>query len=132
MDERLTLLLTDKNHSRPNSPVHSIRSPERVSTPLPPKRTKGSHQDPKDKEDIPRGAKAKKPDAFEGKRRNQEAENFLMKMEVYFNDYPGAFNENKKITATLSNMKEGDATRWAQPLLKRILEGTEHTALSSW
>ncbi len=111
-----------------DSPALSIQSPERGSTPLPPRMAKENHQNPRDNEDIPRGAKAKIPDAFEGKRRNQEAKNFLMKMEVYFNDYPGAFNENKKITATLSNMKEGDATRWAQPLLKRILEGTKHTA----
>jgi hypothetical protein len=29
-------------------------------------------------------------------------------------------------------MKDGDATRWAQPLLQRIISGKEHPALQSW
>src|SRR5436190_20064633 len=136
MDEQLTLLLNEnKETERPPSPTDSIRSRERESTPFFRKRRTSSPPPRKEKpktEEIPRGAKAKKPDAFEGKRRDQAADIFLMRMEVYFNDYPGAFDDHKKITAALSNMKEGDATRWAQPLLKRLLEGREHPALRSW
>ena len=40
-----------------------------------------------------------------------------MKMEVYFSDYKRAFNDQWKISTTLTNMEEGEASKWAQPLL---------------
>ncbi|KAG8706462.1 hypothetical protein FRC08_001062 [Ceratobasidium sp. 394] len=84
------------------------------------------------REDIPKGARTKKPEPFEGKKRLQEAENFLMKMEVYFNDYGTYFTDDRRIDATLVNMKEGEATKWAKPLLAKRLAGTAHPALASW
>ncbi|KAG8729123.1 hypothetical protein FRC10_004272 [Ceratobasidium sp. 414] len=79
------------------------------------------------RDNIPKGAKAKKPEPFEGKKRDQEAEVFLMKMEMYFNDYPGAFSDKRKISATLTNiMKEGDGTQWAKPLLRKLLDEVPH------
>ncbi|KAG9087681.1 hypothetical protein FS749_002750 [Ceratobasidium sp. UAMH 11750] len=55
-----------------------------------------------------------------------------MKMEVYFNDYGTYFTDEKRIDATLVNMKEGEATKWAKPLLAKRLAGTAHPALVSW
>ncbi|KAG9097342.1 hypothetical protein FS749_006549 [Ceratobasidium sp. UAMH 11750] len=55
-----------------------------------------------------------------------------MKMEVYFNDYGTYFTNEKRIDATLVNMKEGEATKWAKPLLAKRLTGTAHPALASW
>src|SRR6266576_286722 len=55
-----------------------------------------------------------------------------MKMEVYFRDYEDTFTDTRKISATLVNMKEGQASRWAKPLLKKLLDRTEYEALASW
>ena len=36
-------------------------------------------------------------------------------MEIYFGDYDeGTFNDNRKISATLMNMGEGEASNWAR------------------
>lgn len=56
---------------------------------------------------IPEGAKAKKPEPFSGK--HQKAETFMMKMEIYFNDYGNTFTDRRKISTTLTNMAEGEA-----------------------
>ncbi|KAG8716519.1 hypothetical protein FRC08_009336 [Ceratobasidium sp. 394] len=55
-----------------------------------------------------------------------------MKMEVYFNDCGTYFTDQKKINTTLVNMKEGEATKWAKPLLAKWLAGTAHPTLASW
>ena len=55
-----------------------------------------------------------------------------MKMEIYFNDYPKAFDHARKITATLTNMAEGEASKWAKPLLRKALDQEDHSALRSW
>ncbi|KAG8678177.1 hypothetical protein FRC08_017999 [Ceratobasidium sp. 394] len=55
-----------------------------------------------------------------------------MKMEVYFNDYGTYFTNDRRINATLVNMKEGEATKWAKPLLAKRLVGTAHPTLASW
>ncbi|QRV84965.1 Retrotransposon gag protein [Ceratobasidium sp. AG-Ba] len=65
----------------------------------------------KTKDEIPKGARAKKPEAFNGKR-GQEAEIFLMKMEIYFKDY--------------------EAAKWAKPLLRKILDEEPHEYLANW
>ncbi|KAG9099589.1 hypothetical protein FRC06_005110, partial [Ceratobasidium sp. 370] len=61
-------------------------------------------------EQVPKGAKAKKPEPSEGKKKDMEAELFLMRMEVYFRDHPNAFTDEKTISTTLVNMKEGQAS----------------------
>jgi polyhydroxyalkanoate synthesis regulator phasin len=82
--------------------------------------------------DIPKEARAKKPDPYSG-RKGQEAENFLMKMNLYFGDYPeGTFNDYRKMTLTLTNMKEGEASNWALPLLQRLTTGKTHEFTKSW
>ncbi|QRW08586.1 Retrotransposon gag protein [Ceratobasidium sp. AG-Ba] len=85
----------------------------------------------KTKDEIPKGARAKKPEAFNGKR-GQEAEIFLMKMEIYFNDYGTAFDNNRKMATFLTNMGEGEAAKWAKPLLRKILDEEPHEYLANW
>ena len=55
-----------------------------------------------------------------------------MEMEVYFSDYKKAFGDQQKISTTLTNMEEGKASKWAQPLLCQLLDGTTHKPLESW
>ncbi|QRV84618.1 Retrotransposon gag protein [Ceratobasidium sp. AG-Ba] len=107
-----------------NPPGPPSEPPSRGHTPHPrtPKKPK---QTP---EDIPKGARAKKPDTFSGKR-GQEAEIFLMKMEIYFNDYGTAFNDSRKMATFLTNMGEGEASKWAKPLLRKILDQEQHEYL---
>lgn len=83
------------------------------------------------KEDLPKGARLKKPEAFSGKR-GREAETYLMKMELYFCEYPNSFDDDRKIEAVLANMAEGEASQWAQPILLKQLNGTFHKNLQSW
>jgi cell pole-organizing protein PopZ len=123
-----------QKQERPSSAA-SMRSevtfhPQRHSTR---NRTLGEEEesDREASDKIPKGAKAKKPEAFKGKR-GQEAENFLMKMEVYFSDYGQAFDDRRKITTTLTNMEEGEATKWAKPLLRRQIDQTAHESLRTW
>ena len=80
---------------------------------------------------IPSKARAKKPEPFSGKR-GLDADIFLMKMELYFDDYADAFDDNRKISTTLSNMGEGDGSKWAQPLLRKWLDKELHTYFLSW
>ncbi|QRV87193.1 Retrotransposon gag protein [Ceratobasidium sp. AG-Ba] len=81
---------------------------------------------------VPKEARTKKPDPFNG-RKGKEAENFVMKMEIYFDDYEeGIFNDKKKITNVLMNMQNGDAGNWAQPFLRKLLLKEEHPILESW
>ncbi|QRV93052.1 Retrotransposon gag protein [Ceratobasidium sp. AG-Ba] len=113
-----------------NPPGPPSEPPSRGHTPLPrtPKKPKQTENTP---EDIPKGARAKKPDAFSGKR-GQEAEIFLMKMEIYFNDYGTAFNDSRKMATFLTNMGEGEASKWAKPLLGKILDQEQHEYLVNW
>jgi hypothetical protein len=82
-------------------------------------------------DEIPKGARAKKPEPFNGKR-GREAELFIMRMEIYFLDYPTAFNDVRKITTTLTNMAGGEGGQWAQSLMKDYLSGTPHEYLQNW
>ncbi|QRV92164.1 Retrotransposon gag protein [Ceratobasidium sp. AG-Ba] len=108
----------------PSEPPSSGQTPH-PRTPKKPKQTKSV------KDDIPKGARAKKPDAFNGKR-GQEAEIFLMKMKIYFNDYGTAFQDCWKMATFLTNMGEGEASKWAKPLLRKILDQEPHEYLTNW
>ncbi|QRW01195.1 Retrotransposon-derived protein PEG10 [Ceratobasidium sp. AG-Ba] len=113
-----------------NPPGPPSGPPSRGNTPPP--RNPGPHRkEEKTKDEIPKGARAKKPEAFNGKR-GQEAEIFLMKMEIYFNDYGTAFNNNRKMATFLTNMGEGEAAKWAKPLLRKILDEEPHEYLANW
>lgn len=83
--------------------------------------------------EILKDARMKRPEPFSGKR-GQEAETFLSKMNMYFNDWEdtGAFTDRRKISTTLANMKEGDASRWAKPLINKVNAQEPHEHLSSW
>ncbi|QRW10957.1 Retrotransposon gag protein [Ceratobasidium sp. AG-Ba] len=113
-----------------NPPGPPSGPPSRGNTP-PPRIPKSPKKEEKTKDEIPKGARAKKPEAFNGKR-GQEAEIFLMKMEIYFNDYGTAFNNNRKMATFLTNMGEGEAAKWAKPLLRKILDEEPHEYLSNW
>lgn len=80
--------------------------------------------------ELPKGAKYKKPEAYEGKR-GAEAETFLMRMELYFQDYSTAFDDQRKIEHTLHNMTKG-AEQWARALLRKAMAGESHEHLASW
>jgi hypothetical protein len=80
---------------------------------------------------LPKSAKMKLPEAYKGKR-GPESDTFLMKMELYFEDHKGLFDDRKKIISTLTNIAEGEGARWAQPYLKKILRKEEHPHLRSW
>ncbi|QRV74612.1 Retrotransposon gag protein [Ceratobasidium sp. AG-Ba] len=105
--------------------------PSREGTPLPRTPKKPKKAESSTKEDIPKGARAKKPEAFNGKR-GQEAKIFLMKMEIYYKDYGTAFDNERKMATFLTNMGEGEASKWAKPLLRKILEEEEHNYLVNW
>ncbi|QRW04463.1 Retrotransposon gag protein [Ceratobasidium sp. AG-Ba] len=113
-----------------NPPGPPSGPPSRGNTP-PPRIPKSPKKEEKTKDEIPKGARAKKPEAFNGKR-GQEAEIFLMKMEIYFNDYGTAFDNNRKMATFLTNMGEGEAAKWAKPLLRKILDEEPHEYLSNW
>ncbi|EUC56014.1 retrotransposon gag protein, partial [Rhizoctonia solani AG-3 Rhs1AP] len=81
-------------------------------------------------DEIPKGAKIKQPDPYDGKR-GIEAESFIMKMELYFGEWPTAFPEDRKIKTTLNNMKD-TAGKWAKPLMQKLLADQEHPYLTSW
>ncbi|KAF8761473.1 hypothetical protein RHS01_00039 [Rhizoctonia solani] len=80
---------------------------------------------------IPKEARLKQPNAFNGKR-GTEAETFIMKMEMYFKEYPGTFTDERKIRATLTNMGEGEPVKWASPLMQKHLSDEPHEYLTSW
>ncbi|QRV84466.1 Retrotransposon gag protein [Ceratobasidium sp. AG-Ba] len=81
---------------------------------------------------IPKEVQTKKPDPF-NRRKGKEAKNFIMKMEIYFDDYEeGIFDDKKKITNVLMNMQNGDAGNWAQPFLHNLSLKEEHPILESW
>ncbi|QRV98617.1 Retrotransposon gag protein [Ceratobasidium sp. AG-Ba] len=113
-----------------NPPGPPSEPPSRGHTPHPrtPKKPK---QTENAQDDIPKGAQAKKPNAFGGKR-GQEAEIFLMKMEIYFNDYGMAFTDSRKMATFLTNMGEGEASKWAKPLMRKILDQEQHEYLTNW
>ncbi|QRV74504.1 Retrotransposon gag protein [Ceratobasidium sp. AG-Ba] len=113
-----------------NPPGPPSGPPSRGNTPplRPPKPPK---KEGSTKDEIPKGARAKKPEAFNGKR-GPEAEIFLMKMEIYFNDYGTAFDNNRKMATFLTNMGEGEAAKWAKPLLRKILDEEPHEYLANW
>ncbi|KAG9090524.1 hypothetical protein FRC06_001001 [Ceratobasidium sp. 370] len=67
-------------HRSPSPPG----SPERRSRSRTPRRERHQRSRSPGPERIPKGAKAKKPEPFEGKRKDDEAELFLMRTEVYF------------------------------------------------
>ncbi|QRW03356.1 Retrotransposon-derived protein PEG10 [Ceratobasidium sp. AG-Ba] len=113
-----------------NPPGPPSGPPSRGNTP-PPRTPKPPRKDGSTKDEIPKGARAKKPEAFNGKR-GQEAEIFLMKMEIYFNDYGTAFDNNRKMATFLTNMGEGEAAKWAKPLLRKILDKESHEYLANW
>ncbi|KAG9101854.1 hypothetical protein FRC07_010273, partial [Ceratobasidium sp. 392] len=81
---------------------------------------------------IAKEAQTKKPEPFDRKK-GKEAKAFLIKMDIHFEDYDeGTFNDNQKISATLMNMANRDASKWAEPLLQKILAKETHEFLHSW
>jgi hypothetical protein len=81
---------------------------------------------------IPKEVRVKKPEAFSSKK-GREAENFRMRMELYFNDYePGIFNDNRKIMTTLINMSPGESMNWSDPILRSISSRTAHAYTTNW
>jgi hypothetical protein len=81
---------------------------------------------------IPKEVRVKKPEAFSGKK-GREAENFIMRMEVYFNDYEqGTFNDNCKITTTLINMSSGESMNSSDPILRSISLRSPHAYTTNW
>ncbi|QRV78840.1 Retrotransposon gag protein [Ceratobasidium sp. AG-Ba] len=53
-------------------------------------------------------------------------------MEIYFNNYGTAFNNNRKMATFLTNMGEGEAAKRAKPLLRKILDEEPHEYLANW
>ena len=54
-------------------------------------------------------------------------------MELYFGDYEeGTFDDNRKITATLANIAEGDGSKWAEPILRKLSQQEPHILAESW
>ncbi|QRW12525.1 Retrotransposon gag protein [Ceratobasidium sp. AG-Ba] len=43
-----------------------------------------------------------------------------------------AFDNNRKMATFLTNMGEGEAAKWAKPLLRKILDEEPHEYLSNW
>ncbi|KDN45625.1 hypothetical protein RSAG8_04709, partial [Rhizoctonia solani AG-8 WAC10335] len=120
--------LTDPEYGPPGrrSTIHEDESDDELHLSRQPQ---SSRIEPND--NIPKGAKLKKPEPFNGKR-GAEAETFLMKMQMYFNDYQNAFTDERKIIATLSNMGEGEPSRWAKPLLHKLMDKETHEYLTTW
>ena len=111
------------------SEVRSIKEPEQRWDP--PDESTRREQPRESRSEVPKGARAKKPEAFSG-RRGRDAEVFLMKMEIYFRDYGTHFTDEQKITNFLTNMGEGEASKWAAPLMKTILSGEDHIYTTTW
>jgi hypothetical protein len=81
---------------------------------------------------IPKEVRVKKAEPFSGKK-GREAETFIMRMEVYFDDYEeGTFPDNRKITATLINMSPGEGANWADPILRCMTARTPHAYTTNW
>ncbi|KAG8682359.1 hypothetical protein FRC09_016822, partial [Ceratobasidium sp. 395] len=82
--------------------------------------------------DIPKEARTKIPESFDGKK-GKEAKIFITKMELFFDDFEeGTFNDYRRIKSTLMNMKSGEASNWAQPLLQKLSSKEVHEFLASW
>ncbi|KAG8695056.1 hypothetical protein FRC09_009418 [Ceratobasidium sp. 395] len=82
--------------------------------------------------DIPKEARTKIPESFDGKK-GKEAKNFIIKMELFFDNFEeGTFNDYRRIKSTLMNMKSGEANNWAQPLLQKLSSKEVHEFLASW
>ncbi|QRW06485.1 Retrotransposon gag protein [Ceratobasidium sp. AG-Ba] len=94
VEERVSNIdIMDQDHQwEPEAESSRAQAPKRPQGLFPGDNPQDPHRDlhqgeeEKTKDEIPKGARAKKPEAFNGKR-GQEAEIFLMKMEIYFNDY---------------------------------------------
>lgn len=84
-----------------------------------------------ERERIPKEARTKIPEPFEGKQ-NKAAEIFMMKMESYFADYEAFTDDRRKMKTFLNNMKKGDAENWAQPLFRLFTAGSQLGELRSW
>lgn len=81
---------------------------------------------------MPKGALTKRPEPFNGKR-GKEAQDFLNKMNLYFNRYRIFSREpGRKIEAVLTNMAEGEASQWAHPYITKFANDTPHDHLNSW
>jgi hypothetical protein len=81
---------------------------------------------------IPKEVRVKKPDPFSGKK-GWEAENFIMRMEIYFNDYePGTFSDSRKITTALTNMGPGEGANWSDPILRSVSSQSAHAYTTNW
>jgi hypothetical protein len=81
---------------------------------------------------IPKEVRVKKPDPFSGKK-GREAENFIIRMEVFFNDYePGTFSDNRKITTALTNMGPGEGANWSDPILRSVSSQSAHAYTTDW
>ena len=122
---------TTGQHERTHSP---FRYPDfqRASTEHPRKEEPIREQPSATTQSIPKEARAKKPDQFNGKK-GKEAESFLSRMELYFQDYDeGTFSDARKISNTLLNMGAGAASAWAQPFIRDMTLKREHEMLSSW
>ena len=112
-------------------PQSSRRVPQQEEEEAEPPRRGNASRTLTEPDDIPKGAKLKKPEPYSGKR-GVESESFLMGMELYFEEYPTAFDDNRKIKATLMNMGEGEPSKWASPILHKYLKHQEHPWLESW
>ncbi|KAG8683243.1 hypothetical protein FRC08_014400 [Ceratobasidium sp. 394] len=141
----------EPSEGRPATPRRESHAPIGIGTPLaestviPPERTtrrrasfrrttspERSRSPPRKRPSIPKEARARRPDRFSGKK-GREAEAFMTKMEAHFADYDDYdIDDERKIRATLSNMAEGKADDWAQPLLQKFTRGEDHEFFQSW
>lgn len=101
--------------------IHTIRSPSPIQRPLPPQNN------------IPKSARQKIPDPFEGKRA-ADAESYLMRLEMHFEDNEEGYQtDDAKIRKLLANTKEGSmAAGWSLPLIRDWQNGRREGVLSSW
>ena len=122
---------TTEQHERAHSPF-KYPDFQRASTEHPRNEEPVREQPSAVTQNIPKEARAKKPDQFNGKK-GKEAESFLSRMELYFQDYDeGTFSDARKISNTLLNMGAGAASAWAQPFIRDMTLKKEHEMLSSW
>lgn len=123
----------DLNHQwepigNPTPSVEELPTP-RVPTPTI-QEVQTERRQPRD--EIPKAAKSKIPEKFSGQR-GTAAEQFMLLMEIYFDEYQDAFDDRRKIKIFLSHMKEdGAGAKWAKPLLTKFFAQEEHELLTSW
>lgn len=126
LDERVTQHEdSEHNTDRAPSKAETVRSKTFEFNPA-----RGSTAKPEKVREGPKEAKLKRPSPYEGKR-GTEAEDFLIRMEVFFMDYDDYFTDEKKIKATLNNTAKQAAT-WAKTYLQKILNQEQHEHLRSW